>query len=87
MTQPGETGGYDAGDHVNAIYKHVSENFLDYIIVNAGKIDKQLEKKYKSEGSQLVEINHKKLKKLGVGVIEGDFVKIKKDLLGMILKN
>ncbi|NLZ48694.1 MAG: YvcK family protein [Clostridiales bacterium] len=81
MTQPGETDGYDAGDHVNAIYKHVNENFLDYIIVNAGKIDTQLEEKYKYEGSQLVEINYKKLKKLGVGVIEGDFVKVKKGFI------
>ncbi|SCN25959.1 LPPG:FO 2-phospho-L-lactate transferase [Clostridium sp. N3C] len=81
MTQPGETDGYDAGDHVNAIYKHVNENFLDYIIVNAGKIDMQLEEKYKYEGSQLVEINYKKLKKLGVGVIEGDFVKVKKGFI------
>ena len=75
MTQPGETDGYDAGAHISAIYKHVHESFLDYIIVNAGKIDKQLEEKYKTEGSQLVKIHDNKLKKLGVGVIEGDFVK------------
>jgi uncharacterized cofD-like protein len=81
MTQPGETDGYDAGDHISAIYKHVHESFLDYIIVNAGKIDKQLEEKYKTEGSQLVKIHDNKLKKLGVGVIEGDFVKVKKGFI------
>lgn len=33
-TQAGETDGYDAADHVRAIYDHVGESIFDYILVN-----------------------------------------------------
>lgn len=33
-TQPGETDGYDAGDHIAAIEKHVGPDLVDYILVN-----------------------------------------------------
>ncbi|WP_139903913.1 gluconeogenesis factor YvcK family protein [Clostridium thermarum] len=77
MTQPGETDGYDVAEHINAIYKHSKEDILDYIIVNSGQIDAELEEKYKSEGSQLVVTDNNKLKKLGVGIIEGDLIKVR----------
>src|SRR5690554_4593358 len=34
MTQPGETDDFTAADHVEAIYNHVQERFLNSIIVN-----------------------------------------------------
>jgi len=33
-TQPGETDGYSAGDHVRAIENHVGEGLFDYVLVN-----------------------------------------------------
>lgn len=33
-TQAGETDGYDAADHVQAIYAHVRDNLFDYVLVN-----------------------------------------------------
>lgn len=33
-TQAGETDGYDAADHVRAIYDHVGESLFDYVLVN-----------------------------------------------------
>lgn len=33
-TQAGETDGYDAADHVRAIYAHVGEHIFDYVLVN-----------------------------------------------------
>ena len=45
MTQPGETGGYDVIDHIEAINKHTKENLIDYIIANNEIIpDNQFEK-------------------------------------------
>ena len=78
MTQPGETDGYDVTDHINAIHRHVKEEFIDYIIVNSGEISEELEEKYKSEGAQLVKVDENKLKKFGIGIIEGDFIKVRK---------
>lgn len=47
MTQAGETIGYRAIDHIDAIYKHAGENFLDYVIVNNKEIDERIKLKYK----------------------------------------
>lgn len=33
-TQAGETDGYNAADHVRAIYDHVGESLFDYVLVN-----------------------------------------------------
>jgi len=33
-TQAGETDGYDAADHVRAIYDHIGESIFDYVLVN-----------------------------------------------------
>lgn len=38
MTQPGETDEYTAFDHVLAILDHTYDSFIDYCIVNTGKI-------------------------------------------------
>ncbi|OPJ65120.1 gluconeogenesis factor YvcK family protein [Clostridium oryzae] len=77
MTQPGETDGYDVADHIKAIHKHIDGEIIDYVMVNNGKIGDDLEEKYKNEGSNLVEINKDNISKLGVEMVEGDFVKIK----------
>jgi len=33
-TQPGETDGYDAGDHLRALRDHLGTGFCDYVVVN-----------------------------------------------------
>jgi len=77
MTQPGETDNYDVSDHINAITKHVGKNIIDYVIVNTGVIDKELEVKYLQSTSKLVELNEKKLVNKGIGVVRGDFISVK----------
>ncbi|WP_027625204.1 uridine diphosphate-N-acetylglucosamine-binding protein YvcK [Clostridium lundense] len=81
MTQPGETDGYSVSDHINAIVKHVGSNIVDYVIVNVGKVEKDLEGKYKEEAAHLVKIDEEKIKSLGVNIIGGDFVSVKKGLI------
>lgn len=81
MTQPGETDGYSVSDHIKALFKHAGSEIVDHVVVNVGNIDKNLEEKYKLENSELVTIDEKKVRKLNVNVIEGNFVKIKKGLI------
>ncbi|WP_368489653.1 uridine diphosphate-N-acetylglucosamine-binding protein YvcK [Clostridium sp. BJN0013] len=81
MTQPGETDGFSVEDHISTIFKHVGNDIMDYVIVNVGKIDVELEGKYKEEESHLVKINDDKVSSLGVKVIEGDFISIKNGLI------
>lgn len=74
MTQPGETTGYSAGDHVKTIYNHVEDDLFDYIIINNEKGSKKLREKYEEEGSYPVEIDRKQIKKLGLELIEDNLL-------------
>lgn len=76
MTQPGETDGFSVADHVKSIYNHIHGEVLDYVIVNSGRIDADLEERYKAEGSELVKVDENMLKKMDISIIEGDFIKV-----------
>ncbi|OAA86785.1 gluconeogenesis factor YvcK family protein [Clostridium ljungdahlii] len=81
MTQPGETDGFSVEDHIRAIFNHVGAPIIDYVIINVGKINTELEGKYKEEESHLVKINEDLVASMGVKVIEGDFISIKNGLI------
>ncbi|AKA71538.1 gluconeogenesis factor YvcK family protein [Clostridium scatologenes] len=82
MTQRGETDGFAVEDHIKAIFKHAGGEIIDYVVINIGRIDDELEDRYKEETSHLVKIDSvEELKKLNVNVIEGDFIKIKNGLI------
>jgi uncharacterized cofD-like protein len=52
MTQPGETDGYTAADHLQAIYDHVGSGIFDVVIINDNlDIPRELLQKYAEEGS------------------------------------
>ena len=36
-TQPGETDGFDTGDHVRAIERHIGRGIIDLVVVNSGR--------------------------------------------------
>ena len=75
MTQPGETDNYTAADHAKAIIDHCGKGVFDYIIVNNQQGTKELRQKYEAEGAYPVEIDHQRLKELGVEIVEEDLLK------------
>ncbi len=81
MTQPGETTGYSASEHVRKIIEHTGRKLMDYVVVNSEKIPEALLKKYALDGAYPVDETESELKKLGVSVIkakvlaEGDYVR------------
>jgi uncharacterized cofD-like protein len=81
MTQPGETDDFGVEDHVKAILKHGGSDIIDYVIVNVGKINKELEEKYLEEHSKLVTINEEVVEAMNIKTIEGDFIKTNKGLV------
>jgi uncharacterized cofD-like protein len=81
MTQPGETDDFGVEDHMKALLKHGGSDIIDYVIVNVGKISKQLEEKYLEEHSKLVTINEEAVKAMNIKTIEGDFIKTNKGLV------
>ncbi len=84
MTQPGETEGYTALDHVDSILKHSKEDFLDYCIVNVQEIPEETLKKYTFDGSEPVILGDKDeetLNSKGIKLIKGNLIDIKKDYI------
>ena len=80
MTQPGETDGYGAYEHVKALVDHVGKNFLDYVIVNDEKITAEQLKQYFAEGAMPVTPDVEKIRRLGITVIPANLIS-KKDLV------
>lgn len=76
MTQHGETDGYTASDHVHALLKHTSSDFVDYIFVNTSKIPQRFLEKYKTEDAYPVEADIKNIREMGLGVVEGDMITV-----------
>ena len=80
MTQPGETDGYGALEHVKALIDHVGKQFLDYVIVNDEKITAEQLKQYYAEGAMPVTPDVEKIRKLGITVVPASLIS-KNDLV------
>lgn len=78
MTQPGETHGFKASDHIKVLKKHAGKNIVDYVVANREGIPEDIKAKYLEDNSELVELDKKELKALGVEVVEASLVKIEK---------
>lgn len=73
MTQPGETDGYSAADHVRAILKIGGRGLLDIVVVNVGHVPPEVRKRYVEDGSYPVDPSPEAIRELGLSVITGDF--------------
>lgn len=75
MTQPGETDGFSAADHVEALLEHAqNRKILDYIIVNDAPISPQQSRKYALKGAYPVQADLDRLQGLGLKVIRGNYL-------------
>ena len=74
MTQPGETDGFSAFDHVRTIEMHARKKVFDYVLVNRERPKQQLMEKYDRVKSVLVEPDTDRIKSEGYRPIGGDFI-------------
>ena len=82
VTQPGETDGFTVGDHVELINKYLKTKKLDVVIASNTKIDKKVAQKYSTdEQKDPVIIDRKKLKEIGVELIEEDLIVVENNIL------
>lgn len=80
MTQPGETDGYGAYEHVRALIDHVGAQFLDYVVVNNERISSAQLASYKEQGANPVRADIRKINNLGITVVPASLIS-KKDLV------
>ena len=74
MTQPGETTGYSASEHIKAIHQHAGYSFIDKIIVNDDEINSKVYERYREQHSDIVEIDEKKLRQMNIQIIKSRLV-------------
>ncbi len=74
MTQLGETDDFSAADHLEKLLENSGLKELNYVLVNDSEIPSRLLKKYAREGACPVVVDQRRLEKLGVRVIKGDFL-------------
>jgi uncharacterized cofD-like protein len=96
MTQPGETDGFTAFDHVKAILDHVGP-CIDYVVVNNQEVAEDLQCLYQQRGASPVTVDIAALESLGVKVIPAnlisetnlvrhDPVKLSRTIMSMVYK-
>jgi len=81
MTQPGETTGFKASDHLKVLRKYGGKDIVDYVIANTGEITDELKEKYAQDGAELVKLDREVINSLGIKIVGENLVKIKNGLV------
>lgn len=74
MTEQGETDNFSANDHLQVIMNYMQKPLLDYIIINNGRIDDEILKRYKEEAAIPVTGDYQQIINMGINVIEDDLL-------------
>ena len=75
MTQPGETDGFTAFDHIEALRMCITDKRLfDYVLVNTGMPSSELLERYKKFNAVLVEPDTDRIRRAGYRPITGNFI-------------
>lgn len=70
MTQDGETEGYTAADHLEALQRHGREGIVDLCLANNAPIPRGLAARYSEEDAELLRIDRERIAELGIALAE-----------------
>lgn len=70
MTQDGETEGYTAADHLEALQRHGREGIVDLCLANNAPIPHELAARYSEEDAELLRIDRERIAELGIALAE-----------------
>lgn len=74
MTEPGETDGMDAVDHVEALVRQVGPDLVDTVVASTGQPSDARLSVYAEQGSRPVRVDREAVRTRGVRVIERDLL-------------
>ncbi len=66
MTQPGETRGYTASDHLRALDAHVGYRLFDRVVLNTKELSRTMRRRYSAERAEPVRNDLDRVRALGV---------------------
>jgi len=74
MTQPGETRGYSAAEHVRALHEHAGVKLFDSVLLNIRPLSPAMLKRYAAQRAEPVVNDLERLQALGVKPISADLL-------------
>jgi uncharacterized cofD-like protein len=74
MTQPGETSGFTAADHVRAIQQHGGQGLIDYIVLNNKAFAPEVARRYRAQGAHPVTADMAQLQRMGLRCVAEDLL-------------
>jgi len=77
MTEAGETDGYSAFDHLDALIRHTDSKIVKYCIVNTARIPEELLARYREEDACPVVVDSEKIREKDYVVIEEELISIR----------
>ena len=78
MTQRGETVGYTASKHVEAIHEHVGEPFIESILIHNDELPLAVKASYKEENAEPVHFDIDRLQDLGLQIFKEEIAMIER---------
>lgn len=76
ITQPGETDDFKVSDHLKVLEQYLGKGVINVVIANNAKLPKNMSLFAKSEGKSPVDIDEKKIEKMGIQLIEEKLFKV-----------
>ena len=76
MTQRGETIGYTASQHVQAIHDHVGTPFIEAILINKDELPQNIMKNYKEENAEPVLFDIERLQALNLEIYKEEIAMV-----------
>ena len=70
MTQDGETEGYTAADHLEALLVHGAPGLVDLCLANTAPVNPGLLEKYREEDAAPLTVDRERIAKLGLELVE-----------------
>ncbi|MCA1574673.1 MAG: uridine diphosphate-N-acetylglucosamine-binding protein YvcK [Acidobacteria bacterium] len=77
MTQPGETDGYTARQHLEMVKKYAPEIHFDFVIVNSRPVSEEQQRRYAAEGANQIGLEKDAIDK----VVDGNTEVVRAELL------
>lgn len=76
ITQPGETDDFKVSDHLKVLEQYLGKGVINVVIANNAKLPRNMSLFAKSEGKSPVDIDDKKIEKMGIQLIEEKLFKV-----------
>jgi len=80
MTEPGETDGFSAADHLETLHSYLAGR-VDAVVVNTERAPERLLERYRSEGAQPVAADIGRLRQTGAKVLEARVLNFRGDYI------